>query len=76
MINQVIIVINEEQIKNKIINTILISVIDYHNLRARQIMLLIKISSRLNITKPLIIKLIKFEFVEFLLRDRFIYDNF
>ena len=74
--NQIIIVIDEKQIKNKIMNVVLKNVIDYHDFRTRQIVLSIKISSRLNFTKFFMIKFTKFEFVEFFLCDRFTHDDF
>ena len=75
MTDQVIIVIDEEQIKSKIMNVVLTSAIDYHDLRARQAVLSIKVSSRLNFTKLPMIKLTKFEFVESLLCGRSTHDD-
>lgn len=70
MADQAIIVVGEEQTRSKTMDAALTSAIDYHGLRARQAVLPIKASPRLDITKLPMIKLTEPEFVESLLRGR------
>ena len=70
MADQAIIVVGEEQTRSKTMDAALTSAIDYHGLRARQAVLPIKASPRLDFTKLPMIKLTEPEFVESLLRGR------
>lgn len=73
--NRIIVVIDEKQIKNKVINAILINVINFDNFRACQIVLLNHVSSGLNIIKLFLIKFIKLKFVKFFLFNRDTYND-
>lgn len=73
--NWIIIVINEEQVRSKIINAVLTNAIDYNDLRARQTVFPSNASPRLNIIKLSIIKLTEPEFVKSFLCDRCTNDD-
>ena len=68
--DQAIIVVGEEQTRSKTMDAALTSAIDYHGLRARQAVLPIKASPRLDFTKLAMIELTEPGFVESLLHGR------